>query len=202
MCDGFDDKSPFVCSSFLLICIWYISVTHTQIYTHTHTHLQEVEAGERAGGPAVENLLGRHSDEQPREGPTKRWEQTHAVSSESARTHARFHMNSTHTRTFTGIPPHTHTLYRHYISFQYKHTSVLYRQWYTSFRDYPQTIHTNSYCNHVPMCFALQRGSNYGSLLTGDGNFQVFAKTGYYKVRSSVCVCVCVCLLVCVCHSF
>ncbi|XP_067094422.1 atrial natriuretic peptide receptor 1 [Osmerus mordax] len=25
------------------------------------------------------------------------------------------------------------------------------------------------------------RGSNYGSLLTGDGNFQVFAKTGYYK---------------------
>ena len=36
------------------------------------------------------------------------------------------------------------------------------------------------------------------SLLTGDGNFQVFAKTGYYKVRyfvcvSYVCVCVCVC---------
>ncbi|XP_041962871.1 atrial natriuretic peptide receptor 1 [Alosa sapidissima] len=25
------------------------------------------------------------------------------------------------------------------------------------------------------------RGSNYGSLLTGDGNFQVFAKTGYFK---------------------
>uniref|UniRef100_A0A671W5S0 Guanylate cyclase n=1 Tax=Sparus aurata TaxID=8175 RepID=A0A671W5S0_SPAAU len=25
------------------------------------------------------------------------------------------------------------------------------------------------------------RGSNYGSLLTGDGNLQVFAKTGYYK---------------------
>uniref|UniRef100_A0A4W5MY64 Guanylate cyclase n=1 Tax=Hucho hucho TaxID=62062 RepID=A0A4W5MY64_9TELE len=27
------------------------------------------------------------------------------------------------------------------------------------------------------------RGSNYGSLLTGDGNFQVFAKTGYYKAN-------------------
>ncbi|XP_034729528.1 atrial natriuretic peptide receptor 2-like [Etheostoma cragini] len=27
----------------------------------------------------------------------------------------------------------------------------------------------------------LQRGSNYGSLMTGDGNMQVFAKTGYYK---------------------
>uniref|UniRef100_A0AAY4CY16 Guanylate cyclase n=1 Tax=Denticeps clupeoides TaxID=299321 RepID=A0AAY4CY16_9TELE len=26
------------------------------------------------------------------------------------------------------------------------------------------------------------RGSNYGSLLTGDGNMQVFAKTGYFKV--------------------
>uniref|UniRef100_A0A8C4DTD9 Guanylate cyclase n=1 Tax=Dicentrarchus labrax TaxID=13489 RepID=A0A8C4DTD9_DICLA len=26
------------------------------------------------------------------------------------------------------------------------------------------------------------RGSNYGSLMTGDGNLQVFAKTGYYKV--------------------
>ncbi|KAL2084551.1 hypothetical protein ACEWY4_020069 [Coilia grayii] len=25
------------------------------------------------------------------------------------------------------------------------------------------------------------RGSNYGSLLTGDGNFQVFAKTGYFR---------------------
>ncbi|KAJ7985581.1 hypothetical protein DPEC_G00353560 [Dallia pectoralis] len=25
------------------------------------------------------------------------------------------------------------------------------------------------------------RGSNYGSFITGDGNFQVFAKTGYYK---------------------
>ncbi|KAG7233278.1 hypothetical protein INR49_007260 [Caranx melampygus] len=25
------------------------------------------------------------------------------------------------------------------------------------------------------------RGSNYGSLMTGDGNLQVFAKTGYYK---------------------
>lgn len=28
-----------------------------------------------------------------------------------------------------------------------------------------------------------QKGSNYGSLLTGDGNLQIFAKTGYYKVR-------------------
>ncbi|MEQ2169354.1 hypothetical protein GOODEAATRI_024374 [Goodea atripinnis] len=26
------------------------------------------------------------------------------------------------------------------------------------------------------------RGSNYGSLMTGDGNLQIFAKTGYYKV--------------------
>ncbi|MEQ2201865.1 hypothetical protein XENOCAPTIV_019567, partial [Xenoophorus captivus] len=25
------------------------------------------------------------------------------------------------------------------------------------------------------------RGSNYGSLMTGDGNLQIFAKTGYYK---------------------
>lgn len=35
------------------------------------------------------------------------------------------------------------------------------------------------------MSFCLQRGSNYGSLMTGDGNLQVFAKTGFYKVRTS-----------------
>ncbi|XP_013769053.1 atrial natriuretic peptide receptor 1-like [Pundamilia nyererei] len=29
------------------------------------------------------------------------------------------------------------------------------------------------------------RGSNYGSLMTGDGNLQIFAKTGYHKVSSS-----------------
>lgn len=37
------------------------------------------------------------------------------------------------------------------------------------------------YSNWV-FCVCLQRGSNYGSLMTGDGNLQVFAKTGYYKV--------------------
>ncbi len=32
---------------------------------------------------------------------------------------------------------------------------------------------------------SLQRGSNYGSLLTADCNFQMFAKTGYFKVYHS-----------------
>lgn len=31
-------------------------------------------------------------------------------------------------------------------------------------------------------CVCVQRGSNYGSLMTADGNLQIFAKTGYYKV--------------------
>lgn len=30
---------------------------------------------------------------------------------------------------------------------------------------------------------SLQRGSNYGSLLTMEGNVQIYAKTCYYKVR-------------------
>lgn len=34
----------------------------------------------------------------------------------------------------------------------------------------------------VVISHSLQRGSNYGSLLTADGNFQLFAKTGYFKV--------------------
>lgn len=33
------------------------------------------------------------------------------------------------------------------------------------------------------VCPCLQRGSNYGSLMTAEGNMQIFAKTGYYKVR-------------------
>lgn len=32
-----------------------------------------------------------------------------------------------------------------------------------------------------PACFP-QRGSNYGSLMTAEGQFQVYAKTAYYKV--------------------
>ncbi|KAG9355284.1 hypothetical protein JZ751_000122 [Albula glossodonta] len=31
------------------------------------------------------------------------------------------------------------------------------------------------------LCSSVQRGSNYGSLLTMEGNFQIYAKTGYYK---------------------
>lgn len=34
-----------------------------------------------------------------------------------------------------------------------------------------------------PEAVSPQRGSNYGSLMTANGNLQVFAKTGYYKVR-------------------
>lgn len=36
--------------------------------------------------------------------------------------------------------------------------------------------------DHPSCSLPLQRGSNYGSLLTTEGQFQVFAKTAYYKV--------------------
>lgn len=36
--------------------------------------------------------------------------------------------------------------------------------------------------DHPSCAPPLQRGSNYGSLLTTEGQFQIFAKTAYYKV--------------------
>lgn len=44
-------------------------------------------------------------------------------------------------------------------------------------------IHTH---RHADSAVCLQRGSNFGSLMTGDGNLQVFAKTGFYKVSDLV----------------
>lgn len=38
------------------------------------------------------------------------------------------------------------------------------------------------WADHPSCSPPLQRGSNYGSLLTTEGQFQVFAKTAYYKV--------------------
>lgn len=38
---------------------------------------------------------------------------------------------------------------------------------------------------HTLTGVCLQRGSTYGSLMIRDGNVQVFAKTGYYKVSPS-----------------
>lgn len=46
----------------------------------------------------------------------------------------------------------------------------------------PEPLATVVWSCHFVSCVCLQRGSNYGSLMTGDGNLQVFAKTGYYKV--------------------
>jgi hypothetical protein len=34
-------------------------------------------------------------------------------------------------------------------------------------------------------CYSFQRGSSYGSLITAHGKYQLFAKTGYFKVRLS-----------------
>jgi hypothetical protein len=34
-------------------------------------------------------------------------------------------------------------------------------------------------------CSSFQRGSSYGSLITAHGKYQLFAKTGYFKVRLS-----------------
>lgn len=38
---------------------------------------------------------------------------------------------------------------------------------------------------NVPSVLLFQRGSSYGSLITAHGKYQLFAKTGYYKVRLS-----------------
>lgn len=38
------------------------------------------------------------------------------------------------------------------------------------------------WADHPSCTPSLQRGSNYGSLLTTEGQFQIFAKTAYYKV--------------------
>lgn len=97
---------------------------------------QEDEAGEGAGGSALENQLGRHSDEQ-HDQSSEEQQQNHTVTGDAKKKQ---------TCLFTGL------------------IFVLYLL---------------SDC----VCPCLQRGSNYGSLMTAEGNMQIFAKTGYYKVR-------------------
>lgn len=105
----------------------------------------------------MEDLLGRHSDEQSGKGHEKHRQQTYTLSSK------------------TQIQYILHTSAHSYFSNVFS-SSLVFHLILILF-DYLLCLLSSVVLSH-----SLQRGSNYGSLLTADGNFQVFAKTGYFKV--------------------
>lgn len=54
-----------------------------------------------------------------------------------------------------------------------------------------QAFRWNVLLTLIIFMFILQKGSNLGSLMTMEGNFQIYTKTGYYKVCGSRSTLIC-----------
>ncbi len=73
-----------------------------------------------------------------------------------------------------------------YYLFNYHHGVIQFLSFSTErFKLWITVIYLIIITESFNLSHSLQRGSNYGSLLTADCNFQVFAKTGYFKVYHS-----------------
>jgi len=125
-------------------------------------YTQKAEAGEGVGCSVMEDLLGGHSDEQSGKGLEKHRKQTHTLSSKKD------------IQCILYILVHTHIFQK---SFPALWFSILILHFFIYLFILIIIIIISLVLSH-----SLQKGSNYGSLLTADGNFQMFAKTGYFKV--------------------
>ncbi|KAM8870436.1 atrial natriuretic peptide receptor 1 isoform 3-T3 [Spinachia spinachia] len=135
---------------------------HARRHTQTHTHTQ--------------TRTHRHA---------RRHTQTHTHT--QTRTHTQTHTH-TQTRTQTHADSHAHTdTHRHARRHTQTHTDThadtrrltrTHRHTQTRTQTHTHRLTDTRTLTVYP---SPQRGSNCGSLMTGDGNLQVFAKTGFYK---------------------